>query len=109
MRYLLVTWIHESPDDPVRLYSELDDASWEVRKVEVFRDGRLGFAGPSESSGSTFLGLEPVPPPEVIALDPQFRPEAITRAEFEPMWDRARSWAGASPEWTLSRTEPLEG
>ena len=83
MRYIHISWIHDDPDGPSELYSELDDGSWEVRKVEVFRDGRIGFAGSSESTGSTRLGLEPVPSLDEIALDPEFHPEEITRAEFE--------------------------
>jgi hypothetical protein len=43
---------------PVVLYSELDDNRFEVRKVEVFRDGRLGYADAVRSSGGTGLGLE---------------------------------------------------
>src|SRR5258705_13531981 len=43
MQYIRVRWKHALPDEPVELLSELDSESWEVRKVEVFRDGRLGF------------------------------------------------------------------
>jgi len=46
MTYLKVKWIHSHPDAPVLLYSELDRERWEVRKVEVFRDGSLGLCGP---------------------------------------------------------------
>ena len=91
MRYLRVAWLHDHADEPVELFSELDDRSWEIRKVEVFRDGSFGFADADETSGSTRLGLDPVPPPDEIALDPQFRPEIITRAEFERVWEAAHS------------------
>jgi Domain of unknown function (DUF6881) len=90
MRYLRVEWVHSDPDDPVTLYSELDDEGWEVRKVEFFRDGRAGFASESETAGGTELGEKPVPPLEEIAADSQFRPASITREEFEKVW--ANRW-----------------
>ncbi len=44
MKYIKVKWLHSHPDEPVLLYSELDKDRWETRKVEVFADGRIGFA-----------------------------------------------------------------
>jgi hypothetical protein len=61
----------------------------EVRKVEVFSDGSLGYADRSTSVGTTFLGLIPLPTPSQIASMPEFEPVAITREEFEVMWLRA--------------------
>lgn len=89
MRYLRVRWFHEAPDEPVELYSELDDRSFEVRKVEVFADGRMGFAEAAGCSESTQLGLEPLPSFEEIAADNQFVPEWISRDEFEDVWESA--------------------
>lgn len=89
MSYIKVAWLHASPDDPVILYSELDHARWEVRKVEVFADGRVGCAGSNSALGGTELGLAPVPPLEEIALDPQFDPQEITREQFEVIWESA--------------------
>jgi hypothetical protein len=40
VRDVRVGWKHQHPDDPVILYSELDGNRFEVRKVEVFRNGR---------------------------------------------------------------------
>ena len=39
MRYIHVRWLHEHPDEPVDLYSELTGDGWEVRKVEIVADG----------------------------------------------------------------------
>jgi hypothetical protein len=55
MRYQKVLWHHELADEPVVLYSEID-AGFEVRKVEVYRDGRLDYADGSASTGTTGLG-----------------------------------------------------
>jgi len=56
MHYVKIAWKHEHPQDPVLIYSELDDARWEVRKVEVFPDGSLGFAEEAGSRRGTGLG-----------------------------------------------------
>jgi hypothetical protein len=44
MTYIDVTWFHKLPTVPVRLVSELDDERYEVRKLEFFADGSVGFA-----------------------------------------------------------------
>jgi len=67
MRYIKVKWLHTSPETPVLLYSELNKELWEVRKVEVYADRRMDFANREELSGSTRLGIEPLPAVEKIA------------------------------------------
>ena len=91
MRYIRVQWIHQHPDEPVEMYSELDEAGWETRKVEVFRDGTIGFASSSEAGGLTELGEGPLPSLEEIASDPEFRPMQISKDEFEGVWAKRRS------------------
>lgn len=86
MHYIKVRWIHSHRDEPVLLYSELDDDRWEVRKVEMFADGHCSYASATESVGSTELGLEPIPSMASIARDPQFDPFEITKQEFEDVW-----------------------
>lgn len=86
MRYLRVKWLHTSADYPVVLYSELDEEGWEKRKVEVFADGRKGFAPPDDQDVGTRLGIEPVPSIEEITADAQFKPSWITKDMFEELW-----------------------
>lgn len=86
MRYIRVEWRHLSAEYPVVLYSELDAERYEVRKVEVFADGRYGYASAAETAGDTRLGVEPVALLEQIAADPEFVPREITREEFERVW-----------------------
>jgi hypothetical protein len=86
MRYIRVKWIHSHPDEPVLMYSELDDAGWEIRKVEVFPNGSVGFASLTEATPSTRLSIEPLPSLDEIASDPQFEPVEITKDEFEKVW-----------------------
>jgi hypothetical protein len=88
MKYIRCDWIHSSSEDPVVLYSELDDDRWETRKVEIYADGRCGSASQSESFGGAQLGLEPTPSFEEINSDPQFRLVEIEKREFEEIWSR---------------------
>jgi hypothetical protein len=91
MTYIAVKWKHTNPAYPVVLYSELDEQGWEQRKVEVFADGRHGYADRSESTAGTRLGVEAMPPLAEIASDPQFEPSEITRERFEEVWSDRRA------------------
>ena len=86
MKYIRVKWKQSNPNEPVWLYSELDDNRWEVRKVEIFADGRRGYAGEGREFGGTGLGEVPIPPLEEIAKDHEFDPTEITQKEFEEVW-----------------------
>jgi hypothetical protein len=89
MQYIKVMWKHNHADEPIALYSELDDNRWEIRKVEFFRVGSPGYASTTNSSRSTRLGIVPVPELAKIALDPEFEPHQIAREEFEKVWSEA--------------------
>ncbi len=89
MTYLKVKWNHSFSDEPVLLYSELDRERWEVRKVEVFPSGRMGYAGPGGAIGGTQLSTEPLPSFERIAADPEFEPAVILKTEFDKIWAKA--------------------
>ena len=91
MIYLRCRWKHSFPDEPILLYSELDDERWERRKVEIFADGRANYADSDQESGDTRLGLVPVPTFGEIAADPQFDPAEVSREEFESVWNDAVS------------------
>lgn len=88
MTYIRVSWDHSLPDEPVLMFSEFGDQRLETRKVEVFRDGRRGWAGAVEEAGGTRLGTVPVSSLDDIARDPQFDPYEIDAAEFEAEWRR---------------------
>lgn len=88
--YLMVLWRHEHADEPVLLYSELDGERWETRKVEVFRDGRVGLASEDVEIGGSMLGDVAMPPLDEIAEEAEFLPRLIEEAEFETIWQVAR-------------------
>ncbi|MGL4963276.1 MAG: DUF6881 domain-containing protein [Inquilinus sp.] len=86
MEYIRVRWLHSRRNDPVLLITELDEARWEVRKIEIFPNGSIGYADRQMEHGGTRLGVVPVPSIVDIAADPEFTPEDITREEFEDAW-----------------------
>lgn len=90
MRYSKLIWNHTFPNEPVEIYSEHDDKCWERRKVEIFRDGVMGFASATESSEGTKLSLIQCPPDEEVNSEPEFRVVNITKDEFESLWTKAR-------------------
>lgn len=88
VEYIKVKWVHSHPDEPILLYSELDKDRWEIRQVEVFANGRIGFASTTEATPSirTRLSIEPLPTLTEIGADRQFQPAEITKDEFEQVW-----------------------
>ena len=88
--YLYVKWRHNHPEEPVHLYSELDGERFEVRKVEIFSDGRRGFADGSEEFGGTRLGEMAVPPMSELESDPQVESKVISADEFQWHWLKRR-------------------
>jgi hypothetical protein len=91
MKYIRVKWSHSFPDEPIWLYSELDEDRWEVRTVEVYGDGHQGYASEAESYGSTGLSEEPIPPLAEIAANPVFEPAEITKEQFEQVWAKRKT------------------
>lgn len=89
MKYVKVFWNHSLPDEPVVLFSEIDDNGWEKRKVYVFRTGLPGVASSDQSTRSVFLSTELFPSLAQIAADPQFIPFEISPKEFEETWNEA--------------------
>ena len=81
-----VQWRHRSDADPTRLVSELDEQRTEIRKLEFFEDGRVGYAWADHTAHGTELGLVPVPPLAEINADPEFVGTSITAAEFDALW-----------------------
>jgi hypothetical protein len=87
-RYQKVLWHHAFPDEPAELYSEIE-RGLEVRKVEVYRDGRCDYADGSRSRGTTVLGQEIMPSMDEINEDTEFSASTINAEEFEAVWRRA--------------------
>ena len=88
MEYIDVRWKQSNPEDPVRLVSELDGQRNEVRKLEFFASGQVGFASASGEAHGTGLGEAPVPSLAEINADAQFSGAAIEASTFEALWQQ---------------------
>jgi hypothetical protein len=91
MTYLLVKWKTASPDVPCVMYSELDDQRMERRKIDVYADGRWGFADEHEEIGGSGLGEASTPTVDCLNADPEYEAEAIDKEEFEKLWSVRRN------------------
>lgn len=87
--YLYSKWLGAPPGGPVEFYSELDALRNETRKVEVFADGKLGYASRTGSSQGTELGLIPVPSLVEIKSQAEFEAKEIDNFTFEQKWREA--------------------
>lgn len=88
MNYIDVSWQHDDPDDPVRCVCEIGADSFETRKIEFFRDGRVDFASSARRSGNTRLGEAVVPPLSEINSTPEFSGIELDAAEFARLWQQ---------------------
>ncbi|MCT8978800.1 hypothetical protein N4T77_19655 [Clostridium sp. CX1] len=86
MKYLKVEWIHSLQNEPIIIYSEIDNKYNEIRKVEIYRDNKIGYADLNTEFRGTRLSEEPLPTLSEIALDNQFKPMEIDKHEFEEVW-----------------------
>lgn len=88
--YLYAKWKNAPHGSPTEFYSELDHARWELRKVEVFADGRTGYASVSQSSNEdTRLAIVALPPLDAINQQVEFEAKLISPEDFEAAWRRA--------------------
>lgn len=86
MEYLKVKWYHQHQDEPIEIYSELNPERWEIRKVEIFRDGDTSYASPIQRTGTTWLAEAPLPALTEINAQKDFEGTVIDRQTFERMW-----------------------
>lgn len=86
MKYIKCKWIHNFQDEPILLFSELDEDRYETRKIEIFRNNEIGYADAVEHSKSTDLGDLPDPPLEEINKSEEFEAVYISKEEFEQIW-----------------------
>lgn len=89
MTYIKVVWIHDFQDEPILLYSELDSKRNEIRKVEVYRNDKFGYACENKSVNGTFLSKTEIPLLEDINADTQFDAFEIDKDYFETIWNKA--------------------
>jgi hypothetical protein len=86
LRYIDVYWKHESEAYPIRLVSEVNLDNFEIRKIEFFSDGTIGYANEISGSSTTELGTHEVPNIEDINSDPIFTAKIISKQNFDKLW-----------------------
>ncbi len=84
--YIYSQWKKSPAGSPVEFYSELDSSRYETRKIEVFANGKLGFASATKATEGTRLGITPVPQISEIRSQPEFNVKEISKKEFEAKW-----------------------
>lgn len=93
--FLQCRWLHDHPDEPVLLVSELDHDDYEVRKVQVHADGRMGYADEHVEVGGAGLSEKALAPLSETRDDPQFITRYIDAERFAQFWEAAlagRRW-----------------
>lgn len=92
--YLKVKSLKPVPGEPSLVYRELNEFRREMRKVEIYATGVVGYASSTEAVNSTGLSTETILPlpqhtasPEIFS-DPDFEPSEISKEEFEEVWAR---------------------
>jgi hypothetical protein len=93
MKYIRLKWNHTNPDEPVWIFSEVDDAGKEIRKIECFHNGFCDVANDVVRSGTAALTTLPLPPLSVLTRDPEFRGVEISKEEFEQVWTTRKFYA----------------
>lgn len=87
MEYIKVEWLYDFKDEPSTFYSELDENRLEIRKVEVYKDGRMAYAS-KDVEVNTCLSDYVIPNVEEISDGSEFRAEIILEQEFQTIWER---------------------
>jgi len=87
MKYLRVKWLHEFIDEPVIMYYEIDDNSIELRKIELFKNGKVGYADFTYQINGSYLSEGQFPDIEEIRKLKEFIVEVISKNEFEKVFN----------------------
>lgn len=84
-----VDWIHNFSDEPCVIYGELRNDLEEVRKIEFYKNGDIGYVQKNGDSYLAFLSEMNWLMKEEIEEDSQFKVTMITQNEFEEVWKKA--------------------
>jgi hypothetical protein len=88
--YVCGEWFHDFADEPRLFYAELDDERYELRKVEVFKNGKRIRASTEDLKRDPMaLADQPWPSLNEINAEAESHAEEISAAEFEDLWKSA--------------------
>ena len=89
MTYVFSKALDNTAKEPAEYYVEFDALRNEIRKVEVYPDGRIGYAVQGKNTPGTELGLLPAPPFSEILKIEGLVSRQISALEFQTMWQKA--------------------
>lgn len=83
-QYIVLEWYHELIDEPYKIYSEIDEFRYDVRKIEYYKNGTsIRYGG---EINEKLLGLGEIAFPQnldEINQNKQFWARYIEKEEFE--------------------------
>ena len=85
--FIYVLWHHDHAEEPVKIISEIVSGI-ETRKIEIYRDGRIGFADANRATGGSILSEGIMPSLVDINAQAEFSGEQISEAAFAKLWSR---------------------
>lgn len=83
--YIDLTWLHDSDQYPYRIVFEINKDRYEIRKLEFYCSGEVGFADLQHNS-ITKLGEHKVPALFKITSQRDFEGKTISKRQFEKLW-----------------------
>ena len=86
-RFIRVRRLEPRPEAPAEIWIVLDRHRSEESRVEIWPDGRIGFASDELEVGGTKLRRGPFPRPEAFAGHPDLQVEAVSTREFHRFWE----------------------
>ena len=81
MQYYQIEWEHEEPDEPWKLYLEMDSRGYLRRKIEVFR---IGLYQPLDDIDDP----APIDPRQMAGSEGNVT--QLNRIQFEDIWTQSR-------------------
>lgn len=86
MRYICIEIKTYEERVPQTIYSEIDDLGYEVRKIEKYFDGTVGYASSEREVGKTLLADQMIPTIDEINMGIDVKASRLTGDEFEKLW-----------------------
>lgn len=82
-----VEWRQDNKDYPCLIYAELNSERFELRKIEIYPDGKnYQVSSNVKVDGPTKISVEAWPALQQIAKDEEFIISSITKQDFEVEW-----------------------
>ena len=89
MKYIKIHWIHNFKEEPEFIYSKIDKEGYEVKKVEIFKNGHYIIY--SENNNSDRLAEGIYPSLEELTFEEEsesMQAIEISEKEFNEVWSR---------------------